>query len=279
MPSYAQETGVIKVGTLAKIRRLYFRDKQSIKEICRQTGMSRNTVRSWLLDPEMVEPKYPARVVVSKLDAYSETLSLWLKADSGRGKRERRTKGQMCQALCELGYTGNYGRVCAFARLWRIQQGLAAAKGAFIPLKFISCKTESIHSRWVCRALTDELHPGVRKRLVGRAPHVQHSLELKNSAVIELCTRTTSAQEIAEKVSVCRPTLYNWKNQLLGREAPASMKPSKDSESVPENTQLTELQQQVDLLQRNIRRLQLEHDLLKKANELLKKAWASPRSS
>ena len=27
MPSYAQETGVIKVGTLAKIRRLYFRDK------------------------------------------------------------------------------------------------------------------------------------------------------------------------------------------------------------------------------------------------------------
>ena len=59
MPSYAQETGVIKVGTLAKIRRLYFRDKQSIKEICRQTGMSRNTVRSWLRDPEMVEPKYP----------------------------------------------------------------------------------------------------------------------------------------------------------------------------------------------------------------------------
>ena len=78
---------MIKVGTLAKIRRLYFRDKQSIKEICRQTGMSRNTVRSWLRDPEMVEPKYPVRLVVSKLDAYSETLSLWLKADSGRGKR------------------------------------------------------------------------------------------------------------------------------------------------------------------------------------------------
>ncbi len=48
------------MGTLAKIRRLYFRDKQSIKEICRQTGMSRNTVRSWLRDPEMVEPKKPA---------------------------------------------------------------------------------------------------------------------------------------------------------------------------------------------------------------------------
>ena len=73
-------------------------------------------------------------MVVSKLDAHIETLSLWLKADSGRGKRERRTKGQMWQALCEMGYTGSYGRVCAFARLWKIQEGLGAAKGAFISL-------------------------------------------------------------------------------------------------------------------------------------------------
>ena len=57
------------------------------------------------------------------------------------------------------------------------------------------------------------------------------------------------------------------------------MKPSMNSASVSEKAQLSELQQQVDLLERNIRRLQLKHDLLKKANELLKKAWASPRSS
>ena len=49
------------------------------------------------------------------------------------------------------------------------------------------------------------------------------------------------------------------------------MKPPNDSESVPNKTQLIDLQQQVDQLGRNIRRLQLEHDLLKKANELLKK--------
>ena len=117
----------------------------------------------------------------------------------------------------------------------------------------------------------DELHPQVRQRVVGRAANVQHPLELKKAAVIELCTRKTNAKEIAQKFAVCRPTLYNWKNQLLGREAPASMKPHNDSESVPDQTQLAELQQQVDVLQRNIRRLQLEHDLLKKANELLKK--------
>ena len=123
-----------------------------------------------------------------------------------------------------------------------------------------------------CRAtLTawlDELDTEVRKRVVGRAASMQHPLEFKNAAVIELCTRKTSAQEIAKKLAVCRPTLYNWKNQLLGREATPSMKRQNESKPVPEQA---ELQQQVETLQRDIRRLQLEHDLLKKANELLKK--------
>ncbi len=123
-----------------------------------------------------------------------------------------------------------------------------------------------------CRAtLTawlDELDPEVRKRIVGRAASMQHPLEFKNTAVIELCTRKTSAQEIAKKLAVCRPTLYNWKNQLLDGEATPSMKRQNESKPVPEQT---ELQRQVETLQRDIRRLQLEHDLLKKANELLKK--------
>ena len=127
---------MIKVGTLAKIRRLYFRDKLSIKEICRQTSLSRNTVRTWLRENEIVEPKYRPRKIATKLDDYAETLKTWLKADSGRNKRERRTKGQMWLELCALGYTGSYGRVCAFARDWKTSEGLAASKGAFIPLKF-----------------------------------------------------------------------------------------------------------------------------------------------
>jgi putative transposase len=44
-----------------------------------------------------------------------------------------------------------------------------------------------------------------------------------------------------------------------------------ESKPDPKPQDLTELQHQVDFLQGNIRRLQLEHDLLKKANELLKK--------
>ena len=126
---------MIKGGTSAKIRRLCFREKQSIKEICRQTGLSRNTVRAWLREPEMIEPEYPLRRIVTKLDAYAETLRTWLRTDVGRNKRERRTKGRMCQDLCALGYIGGYGQVCVFARAWGVAQSLAVAKGAFIPLK------------------------------------------------------------------------------------------------------------------------------------------------
>lgn len=114
----------------------------------------------------------------------------------------------------------------------------------------------------------DELHPQIRQRIVGRAPNVQHPLELKNAAVIELCTRKTSAQEIAQKLAVCRPTLYNWKNQLLGREAPASMTHHNHPPSAPD---LTELERQAESLRHDNRKLKLENDLLKKANELLKK--------
>ncbi len=123
-----------------------------------------------------------------------------------------------------------------------------------------------------CRALLtewiDELHPEVRYRMVGRAPNILHTEALKSAAVIDLCTRKTSAQEIAQKLAVCRPTLYNWKNQLLGREVPASMKRQNNSPPVPD---AAELQRQVESLQQSIHRLQLEHDILKKANELLKK--------
>ena len=54
------------------------------------------------------------------------------------------------------------------------------------------------------------------------------------------------------------------------------MKRQKDSGPIPKQKELTELQQHVATLERDIRRLQLEHDLLKKANELLKRPGRRP---
>lgn len=90
------------------------------------------------------------------------------------------------------------------------------------------------------------------------------SLATRQLAVYELCTREGSAQAVAQKLDVDRVSLYNWKNQLLGRGAPASMKRDKGS---PSETDRDELERQVEELRRDIRNLKLEHDLLKNANE------------
>ena len=105
-----------------------------------------------------------------------------------------------------------------------------------------------------------EIHPEMRHQVLGKAAVVQHAPELKQAAVIALCTRQVSAQAIAQKLAVNRPTLYNWKNQLLGRETASTIKCQNNSS--PDSEQ-TELQRQVDRLRRDIRQLQLEHDLLK----------------
>ena len=60
------------------------------------------------------------------------------------------------------------------------------------------------------------LHPELHARVVGRSNGVARPPAMKQAAVIALCTRQESAQAVAQELGVCRPTLYNWKNQLLG---------------------------------------------------------------
>ncbi len=127
-------------------------------------------------------------------------------------------------------------------------------------------KTLGYPGRGSLPAWVQELHPQTRTRVVGRSQRLTPSL--KQAAVIALCTRQGSAQAVAQQLGVCRPTLYNWKTQLLGHEALASMKRQQDSPPSPERT---ELEQQLEPLRRDIRRLQLEQDLPKKANEIIKK--------
>lgn len=62
------------MGMLAKIRRMYIREKLSIREIARRTNLSRNTVRQWLKSAEVSEPKYPERRVGSVVDPYVDLI-------------------------------------------------------------------------------------------------------------------------------------------------------------------------------------------------------------
>lgn len=85
--------------------------------------------------------------------------------------------------------------------------------------------------------------------------------------VVQLCARQSTAQEIAQKLGVCRGTLYNWKNQLLGPYAPASMKPTPKQSPVLDEVAL---KRQIETLRQDVRRLKLERELLKRAHEILK---------
>lgn len=121
-------------------------------------------------------------------------------------------------------------------------------------------------SRPVLSAWVQGKDPSARMRVVGRSPEA--SPATKQSAVIAMCMREGSVQSVATEVGVSRPTLYKWRHQLLGQNISAHMPNRNDS---PPNPERAALEQQVEALRRNIRHLQLEQDLLKKANELLKK--------
>lgn len=129
---------MINVAILSVIRRWHFRDGVAIRAIARRTGLSRNTVRKYLVSG-IVEPEYPSRKTPSKLDGYEQTLTTWFMREKSRNRKQRRTVKQLYRDLLGLGYTGSYDRVAAFARDWREQQQVLhqhAGRGTYVPLTF-----------------------------------------------------------------------------------------------------------------------------------------------
>jgi transposase len=126
------------VDLLSVIRRWHGRDRLSIREISRRTGLSRNTIRKYLSNGEL-EPKYPPRQSQSKLDPYAGVLASWLSREAKRSRKQRRNLKQLHRDLVALGFDGSYDRVAAFARDWRQRErerANQASRGAFVPLTF-----------------------------------------------------------------------------------------------------------------------------------------------
>ena len=119
----------------------------------------------------------------------------------------------------QVGYSRAPSKYSAEQKQRAVQHYLDHDQCVASTLRALGYPCRDLLTRWI-----NELHPQLRRRMMGRAPNTKHSPEVKNAAVVELCTRTTNALTIAESVGVCRPTLYNWKNQLLCREASASIK-------------------------------------------------------
>ena len=126
---------MITMELLGKIKRLYVRDKKSLHEIAKYTGLSRNTIRKWVRAPKAEDAlKYVRQDMPAKLAPYQAEIEQALKADSHRIKQNRRTAKALLIQIQARGYTGGYSQLTAFIRQWRGKEGKALK--AFVPLRF-----------------------------------------------------------------------------------------------------------------------------------------------
>ena len=123
------------VETIGRIRRERFVKGKSIKQIARDLGLSRNTVRK-VLRSEETSFAYEREVQPRpKLGRWTADLDRLLTANTSSSARERLTLIRLFEELRALGYEGGYDAVRRYARHWSDEHaGQTAA--AFVPLSF-----------------------------------------------------------------------------------------------------------------------------------------------
>lgn len=124
--------------TIAKIRRDYHVAGKSIKAICRERNLSRNTVRKILRsDVTALEYKRGEGAQPSpKLGGFSTLLSEWLETDAKLPRKQRRSARRMQELLEKQGYEGAYDSIQRFVKQWKHERRHDAGNGVFIPLEF-----------------------------------------------------------------------------------------------------------------------------------------------
>ena len=123
------------VDTIARVRREFFVRGRTIKEICRELHVSRNTVRKILRSDETAFEYERSVQPQPKIGAWREELDRILARNAGRPRRERLTLMRIFEELRGLGYAGGYDAVRRYAADWARRQDAATA-AAFVPLSF-----------------------------------------------------------------------------------------------------------------------------------------------
>tara|TARA_B100000745_G_C20144575_1_gene392481 strand:+ start:143 stop:1636 length:1494 start_codon:yes stop_codon:yes gene_type:complete len=118
-----------------KIRRMYHVKGDSINEIIRKTGISRNTIRK-IIRAEKVEYKYQREQQPSpQMGKHKEILESWLTNDFKLPRKQRRTATKYYKQLqSEHGYKGAYDSIQRFVKQWKAKKSQKAS--AYIPLTF-----------------------------------------------------------------------------------------------------------------------------------------------
>ena len=125
----------------AKIRHAVLVEGKSQREVARETGHSRNTIKKMVQDSS--EPKYklqqPRRKPV--LDPYKERLEKWVTEDEKKPKKQRRTASRMYQLLKENhGYEGSEPTIRVYVGKLR----KAAKRKVYVPLAYAPGETGQV---------------------------------------------------------------------------------------------------------------------------------------
>ncbi|MBU0674860.1 MAG: IS21 family transposase [Proteobacteria bacterium] len=123
------------VETIAKIRRYYFVEGRSIKQITRDLRLSRNTVRK-VIRNNTTEHRYERDGQPRpQLGDYLDRLSALLETDWTKPKRRRQTAIRLYEQLQAEGYQGAYDSVQRYVKDWR-KKRRHRPEHVFIPLSF-----------------------------------------------------------------------------------------------------------------------------------------------
>jgi len=116
---------MLVVETVARIRREFFVKGKSIKEIVRDLGESRNTVRKVLRSGETGFAYERSVQPLPKLGPWASELDGLLEANGSKARRERLTMIRIFEELQGLGYRGGYDAVRRYAASWHRDRSAA----------------------------------------------------------------------------------------------------------------------------------------------------------
>ena len=127
---------MISLETTGKVRRDHFVHGKSIKQISRERGLSRNSVRKIVRSGETATFSYErSDTPMPKLGAFVAQLDAMLEANEKRAKRDRYRLTRIFDDLRREGYEGGYDAVRRYALRWRRQRNGGVSQ-AFVPLYF-----------------------------------------------------------------------------------------------------------------------------------------------
>ena len=126
---------MLVVETIARIRREHFVKGKTIKEISRDLGISRNTVRKVLRSGKTAFQYKRTVQPRPRLGRWMADLAGLLEANTTKPAREQLTLIRLYEELRGRGYDGGYDAVRRYAGRWARQHGHSTA-AAFVPLSF-----------------------------------------------------------------------------------------------------------------------------------------------